>query len=130
MKKSAVIVVIIASSLLLGAAITALSAFCPVWLESYTDIYGMRFGFPFTFTEQTTDIVFNANYFPRYLPPQYFHEAFETEFFPMPFVFSLLVNTLIGAAICVCVYFIYRAYRKKHPKKPRKKDEYIPVFDV
>ena len=129
MKKSSVILIIVAS-LLLGAAITALGAFCPVWLESYTAVYGMRFGFPFTFTEQTTDLVLSANYFPLYLPPQYFNEYFETEFFPIPFVFSLIVNIAIAAAICVCIYFIHRAYRKKHPKKTRKKDEYKPVFDV
>ncbi len=128
MKKTAIILTVV-FSLILGFAITAVSAICPVWLESYKDVYGMRFGFPFPFTEQTTDMVFNADFFPRYLAPQYFHEAFETEFFVLPFVFSLIVNILIAAAICIGIYFIHRSYRKKHPKKTHKKDEYIPVFD-
>ena len=41
-----------------------------------------------------------------------------------------MIRRATAAAICVCIYFIHRAYRKKHPKKTRKKDEYKPVFDV
>ena len=128
MKKSSIISIIVIS-VVLGLAITAFGAICPVWIETYKDVYGMRFGFPFSFAEQTTDIVFNADFFPRYISPQYFHEEFETEFLVAPFVFSLIVNIVIAAAICLCVYFIHSSYRKKHPKKTRKKDVYIPVFD-
>jgi hypothetical protein len=127
--KAKTIIVIVILSVVLGTAFTAIGAFCPVWLETYKDVYTMRFGIPFAFAEQTTDMVFNSDFFPRYLPPQYFHESFVTTFYPVPFVFSLIVNTVIAAAICLIIYFIHRSYRKKHPKKPRKKDEYIPVFD-
>ena len=132
MKKKAVFAIVSALVIIiLGAGITALGAFCPIWLENYDDVYDMKFGMPLAFAEQTTDIVFNADYFPRYFLPQYFHESFDTVFLTDMFVFSLLINIAIAAIIYFGIYFIHRAYRKKHPKKQnkRKKSEYVPVFD-
>ncbi len=133
MKKKVVFVIIsVVIILLIGSVITAMGAFCPIWLETYESIYDMKFGFPFAFAEQTTDIVFNSDYFPRYFPPQYFHESFETLFLPDMFVLSLLVNMVIATGIYLLCYVLHKMYRKKHPPKPRrkkKKTEYIPVFD-
>ena len=129
MKKSSVIIIIVVLSVVIGCVFTALGAFLPIWLETYESVYDMRFGLPFAFAEQTTDMVFNADYFPRYFPPQYFHDSFETVFIPEMFVLSLTVNILAAAGICVLIYFIHRSYRKKHPKPQREKDEYKPVFD-
>ena len=132
MKKKVVFIIIsVLVILILGTFITAFGAFSPIWLDSYEEVYNMKFGFPFAFAEQTTDIVFNNDFFPRYFAPQYFHESFETTFLPDMFVYSLLINIVIAAVIYVVFYFIHRAYRKKHPKKPnkRKKTEYVPVFD-
>ena len=133
MKKKVVFAIVSALVIIIiGACLTALSAFCPTWLESYEDVYDMHFGMPFAFAEQTTDIIFNADYFPRYFMPQYSHEAFDTTFLPDMFVLSLIINIAIVAIIYFGIYFIHRAYRKKHPKKTnnkRKKTEYVPVFD-
>lgn len=131
-KKIIFIIVSVLAVILIGGAITALGAFCPIWLDSYEDVYNMHFGLPFAFAEQTSDIILNSDYFPRYFAPQYFHESFDTTFLPDMFILSLLVNILIAAIIYFGVYFIHRAYRKKHPQKPnnkRKKTEYVPVFD-
>ncbi len=133
MKRKVVFIIIsVLAVILIGGAITALGAFCPIWLESYEDVYNMHFGLPFAFTEQTTDLILNNDYFPRFFAPQYFHESFDTMFLPDMFIFSLLINILIAAIIYICCCFIHRAYRKKHPKKTnnkRKKTEYVPVFD-
>lgn len=130
MKKPVFIIISAVVIIGIGCFITAAGAFCPIWLKTFSDVYDMHFGLPFAFAEQTTDIVFNADYFPRYFAPQYFNEGFTTTFLPEMFVFSLLVNIAIAAVIYVLIWLIYRSYRKKHPKKPRKKDqEYIPVFD-
>ena len=133
MKKKVIFIILsVFAVILIGGAITAVGAFSPIWLDTYEDVYDMKFGLPFAFAEQTTDLVFNNDYFPRYFAPQYFHEAFETVFLPDMFIFSLLVNIVIATVIYIGIYFIHRSYRKKHPKKTnnkRKKTEYVPVFD-
>ncbi len=129
MKKPVFIIISIIVILVLGCLITAAGAFCPIYLESYQDVFNMHFGLPFAFFEQTTEIVFNGGYFPRYFAPQYFHEKFDTVLLPDMLALSLAVNIVIAAVIYVLIWYLHRIYRKKHPKKPRKKDEYIPVFD-
>jgi len=129
-KKVFFIVVSFLIILILSCAVTAAGAFCPTWLESYEDVYDMNFGFPLKFAEQTTTLVFNSVYFPRYFMPQYFNENFETTLDTGLLIISAVLNVVIVTAIYIVICILYKSYRKKHPKKPKKqKDEYRNVFD-
>ena len=126
------VILFVLSSLILAAALTALSAVWPVYLQTSEDLFNVDYGWPFRFLNQVTTIVANDGYFPRYFVPQLFHASFDTVVYWDDLILSFFVWLIISAAALFAIKLLWRAYRTSHPKKIKQKkpkEEYRNVFD-
>lgn len=130
MHKTRNIVLFVIISVLLGSAVTGLSLLCPKYFESFHDTTDFWLGWPVPFLHAESDVIFGADYFPRYVAPQYWTESWQSAFSHSMNTGLCIVCVIANTLISAIIIFIIMYLSAKQKAKRKKKDEpvYTPVF--
>ena len=116
-------------SLLLGTALTFLSVFVPVRIDSTSDIEDMNFGKPFAFIHQSSGALIREEFLPIYAFIQTDLLEDSTEFNVEMSLASLGTNCAAVLAVVFVIFIIKEQRKKKEAGKNSRAETETPVFE-
>lgn len=116
-------------SLLLGTALTFLSIFVPVRIDSASDIEDMNFGKPFAFIHQSSGALIREEFLPIYAFIQTDLLEDSTEFNVEMSLASLGTNCAAVLAVVFVIFIIKEQRKKKEAGKNSRAETETPVFE-